>query len=215
MDRRTKATQHRDRARILNEQWKVGATQYRYNDDGHWYALLERFPAALFDPAGYLLFPTEEIYKTSPHIRRGKQISVPKPGISGVPGYILMLERMVTPLPDPDIHDAGEIEGRRKLVTHLRRERNRTLVERKKKQAVSLNCEACGFSFPEMYGDEAADYCEVHHLLQLSDIETVQRTRLRDLAILCANCHRVIHLSNPPLSLDALKKSIAASRAKT
>ena len=79
MDRRTKATLNRDKAIRLNEAWAVGATQVRYSDDGHWYATLTRFPAALFDAHGYVLFATPEEYRTSTYIRIGKQISVPKP----------------------------------------------------------------------------------------------------------------------------------------
>lgn len=60
MDRRTKATLNRDKAVRLNDAWRVGAAQVRYSDDGHWYATLERFPAALLDAHGYVLFETEE-----------------------------------------------------------------------------------------------------------------------------------------------------------
>ena len=56
MDRRTKATLNRDKAVRLNEAWGVGAAQVRYSDDGHWYATLAQFPAALFDANGYVLF---------------------------------------------------------------------------------------------------------------------------------------------------------------
>lgn len=88
MDRRTKATLNRDKAVRLNEAWGVGAAQVRYSDDGHWYATLERFPAALFDAHGYVLFQTEKEYRSSRHLHIGKQISIPKPGISAIPGYV-------------------------------------------------------------------------------------------------------------------------------
>jgi 5-methylcytosine-specific restriction protein A len=39
----------------------------------------------------------------------------------------------------------------------------------------------------------------------LSDIEKTAETRLEDLAILCANCHRVVHLQNPPYTLDRVR----------
>jgi len=87
MDRRTKAKLHRNEALRLKEKWGVDAVQVRYRETGDWYALLNRFPAALFDLHGYILFPTEEAYRTSPYINRGKQIQVPKPGISAIPGY--------------------------------------------------------------------------------------------------------------------------------
>jgi 5-methylcytosine-specific restriction protein A len=92
---------------------------------------------------------------------------------------------------------------------HLQRERNQTVVRIKKKQATSLDCEACGFSFGRAYGSAASDYCEVHHLLPLSEVEHTTRTRMKDLAILCANCHRVVHLHNPPYTLNQVRSMLA------
>ena len=208
MDRRTKATQNRDKAVRLNEAWGVGATQVRYSDDGHWYATLQRFPAALFDAHGYLLFPTKADYETSPHVSIGKQISVRKPGIAAVPGYVRVADSDASPSLDVDIHSVAASEGRRRLVVHLQRERNQTVVRNKKGQAASLDCEVCGFSFDRVYGEAATNYCEVHHLLPLSEVEHSTQTRMEDLAILCANCHRVVHLRNPPFPLDQVRSML-------
>ena len=212
MDRRTKASLHRDKAARLNESWAAGATQARYSDDGHWYATLTRFPAALFDATGYLLFATDKQYRESPHIRIGKQISVPKPGISAVPGYVRMVEATALESTDVDVHDFEAVEGNRQLIAHLQRERKQSLVRRKKKGAASLDCEACGFSFKLAYGKLAEEYCEVHHLVPLADAEKSRTTRLQDLAILCANCHRVVHLRNPPYGLLELKEVLALAQ---
>ena len=209
MDRRTKARLNRDKAIRLNEAWGIGADQVRYSDDGHWYAALVRFPAALIDAHGYVLFATEEEYRNSPHLSIGKQISVPKPGISAIPGYVLIAESDASPTLDVDIHTVAATEGRRRLVLHLQRERNQTVVLNKKKQAASLDCEVCGFSFGRAYGSAAGDYCEVHHLLPLSKVEHTTRTRLEDVAILCANCHRVVHLQNPPYTLNQVRSTLA------
>jgi hypothetical protein len=209
MDRRTKASLNRDKAIRLNEAWGVGAAQVRYSDDGHWYASLARFPAALFDAHGYVLFATEEEYRTSPHLRVGKQISVPKPGISAIPGYVRVAASDASPNLDVDIHTVAATEGHRRLVLHLQHERNQTVVRNKKKQAASLDCEVCGFSFRRAYGNVASDYCEVHHLLPLSEVEHATQTRMEDLAILCANCHRVVHLKNPPYTLNQVRSLLA------
>jgi predicted HNH restriction endonuclease len=208
MDRREKAALNRDKAVRLNESWGVGAAQVRYSDDGHWYAALERFPAALFDAHGYLLFATEAEYRASPHLRIGKQINVRRPGISAVPGYVRVGETDSLTRFDVDVHGSTVDEGRRRLVMHLQRERNRTVVRNKKKLAASLDCEICGFSFVRAYGNAAGDHCEVHHLLPLSDAEDVAQTRLEDLAIVCANCHRVIHLQNPPYTVAQVRSML-------
>lgn len=72
-----------------------------------------------------------------------------------------------------------------------------------------LDCEVCGFSFSRAYGSAASDYCEVHHLLPISEVEHTTRTRMEDLAILCANCHRVVHLNDPPYTLNQVRSLLA------
>jgi hypothetical protein len=207
MDRRTKAALNRDKAERLCARWGVDAKQARYSDDGHWYATLTRFPAALVDAHGYLCFANEEEYRRAP-ISIGKQISVRKPGISALPGYVHVGSSEPTVSVDVDIHAKVVEEGGRRLVLHLQRERNRRVVLRKKKQAASLDCEVCGFSFGRGYGSDAVEYCEVHHLVPLAKAAEGFRTRLEDLAIVCANCHRVIHLRNPPYELADVRKMV-------
>jgi len=209
MDRRTKATLNRDKAVRLQAQWGVDAQQVRYSDDGHWYATLTRFPAALLDAHGYVRFATELDYRRAP-LSIGKEISVRKPGISALPGYVRVdsTEQPITL--DVDIHSAAVNEGQRRLVQHLQRERKRTIVLMKKRRAPSLDCEVCGFSFRGVYGTAAMDYCEVHHLVPLSDAASVAQTRIEDLAIVCANCHRVIHLRNPPYEMEDVRRMIGS-----
>ena len=110
----------------------------------HWYALLSRFPAALVDANGYLLFESEHEYTSSPYLALGKQISVRKPGISAVPGYVRMPAPEAPPAVDVDVHEYEGTEGRARLLVHLSRERDRRLVMQKKKSALSLACEICG-----------------------------------------------------------------------
>jgi predicted HNH restriction endonuclease len=96
-------------------------------------------------------------------------------------------------------------EGRRQLVKHLRRERNRGLVESKKASAKSLACEICGFDSQAFYG---VAYCEAHHLKPLATLDEGTETTVDDLALVCANCHRVIHSKFPPLSLEDVANMI-------
>lgn len=204
MDRRVQATLHKNKARQLIAEWNVDAVQGRYSHDGHWYAKLEHFPAALFDASGYVRFATEQAYLTSPHLRIGKQISVRRPGISAIPGYVLVFSDEPFDL-DVQVDSLTATEGQRRLVLGVQRERNQTLRRKKKEQAASLDCEVCGFSFGRAYGAPFQDYCEVHHLSPLSALESITKTRTEDLAILCANCHRVAHLRNPPYTLDQIR----------
>ena len=98
-----------------------------------------------------------------------------------------------------DIEDApGDAEGRTNYITHLVRERSRNLVARKKAEAMSrlgkLRCEGCDVVLAERYGPVAVNVIECHHVKWLADTgETI--TRLEDLALLCPNCHRIMHVA--------------------
>ena len=212
MDRRIKAALNRAKAPRLMAAWKKPVSQARYSDDGHWYATLNRFPAALVDANGYLLFESEHEYKSSPYLAIGKQISVRKPGISAVPGYVPMLAVSAEPSIDIDVHGYEGTEGKTKLLVHLSRERDRRLVNRKKRSSQSLACEVCCFSFADAYGHLAAEYCEVHHLVPLAEAEAERKTSLNDLAVLCANCHRVVHLKYPPFTLAEVRSMFESQK---
>jgi predicted HNH restriction endonuclease len=110
-------------------------------------------------------------------------------------------------VPDLDIHanTYSAVEGRRKLVLHLVRERNQALVAEKKASAASHACEICGFDSLQKYGE---DYCEVHHLTPLAQLVDDYETTLDDLAIVCANCHRIIHLATPPMDIAELRLKV-------
>ena len=86
---REKAIEHRNTALQLNKAWGVGAKQGRYRDTGDWYMRLERFPAAYFDPNGYVRFATKEEYLSidPKKMKVAKQVWLPK-GIAALPGYV-------------------------------------------------------------------------------------------------------------------------------
>ena len=71
----------------MAESWGVPVRQALYHKDGNFYMILERFPGALFDPDGYVVFQTREEFERSPHLRIGQtRVHVPR-GISSMPGY--------------------------------------------------------------------------------------------------------------------------------
>lgn len=114
-------------------------------------------------------------------------------------------------LPDIDA-ESSAVEGNPRLVAHLRRERNSSLTEKKKKSVLSatgrLCCEACGFDFEEMYGKNGRGFCEVHHLKPISKMTIGETTKLVDLAVVCSNCHRIIHCIDPMPSIEHFKTLI-------
>jgi 5-methylcytosine-specific restriction protein A len=100
-------------------------------------------------------------------------------------------------------------EGRLLTRIHISRERNRSLVEKKKNQALRtyghLACEGCHFDYLKVYGERGKGFMEAHHLKPLHTLLPGTMTRLEDLALLCANCHRMVHAQNPWLDLAALR----------
>ena len=108
----------------------------------------------------------------------------------------------------------GVDEGGLSMRQHLVRERDRGLRKRKidsvRKAGKPIECEACGFDFGIVYGEHGRDYCEVHHRIPLHESGQTT-TKLEDLAILCANCHRMIHRRNPWLTVEDLAELIVQS----
>jgi 5-methylcytosine-specific restriction protein A len=87
--------------------------------------------------------------------------------------------------------------------------RSRKLVEAKKaaclKATGALRCEVCGFEFVAAYGERGKGFIEVHHALPVHQLIPGAKTRLSDLHLLCANCHRMVHAKRPWLTLEQLK----------
>jgi 5-methylcytosine-specific restriction protein A len=103
-------------------------------------------------------------------------------------------------------------EGRLLTRVHLRRERNRELIESKKrlvlKHGGSLTCEVCGFDFRAEYGERGEGFIECHHTKPLETLQPGGRTHVRDLALVCSNCHRMIHRRRPWLTIEQLRKHL-------
>lgn len=100
-------------------------------------------------------------------------------------------------------------EGKLRLVSHYARERNPEIVRSKKQQAVAnetLFCEICTFSFRARYD---VDFIECHHRTPISQTGET-KTRLEDLALVCANCHRMLHkkIDGKFLSIEELKSRL-------
>lgn len=94
----------------------------------------------------------------------------------------------------------SEMEGRYLLRWHAYRERNSALRRKKINSVVAagapIACEVCDFDFAQTYGERGRGYIECHHVEPLHVSGEGPRT-IRDLALLCSNCHRMIH-TRPP-----------------
>ena len=93
------------------------------------------------------------------------------------------------------------IEGEIRSRMSLHRKRERAARDAKIEKALKQNngrllCEVpgCGFDFFAVYGEAGRGYAHVHHKLPLAELPPGGgKVRLADLAIVCANCHAMIH----------------------
>ena len=97
-------------------------------------------------------------------------------------------------------------EGKEMFKKHRIRERDSRLTRRKKEKALQegkLDCEVCKFSFKKEFDQY---YIECHHIVPIHLGERI--TNLEDLALVCSNCHRMLHrkINGKFLSIEELKE---------
>ncbi|MDA3890095.1 MAG: HNH endonuclease [Salinivirgaceae bacterium] len=103
-------------------------------------------------------------------------------------------------------------EGAKKTITINAYERN------PKARSLCLEhwgtkCAICGFDFEKAYGEFGKGFIHVHHLIPVAQIgKSYQIDPISDLRPVCPNCHAMIHLKNPPMTIDKMKELINASR---
>lgn len=119
---------------------------------------------------------------------------------------------------EPYCYEEDFDEGARTLRLHLIRERNLTVVRKAKElwRATDplLRCDVCQFSFIEAYGDLGEGYIEAHHTKPIGSLRAGAKTRVSDLAKVCANCHRMLHVDARCLELDELRAKLSKETFK-
>ncbi len=118
--------------------------------------------------------------------------------------------------PKLEIEDEGFIEGAILEKQHKYKERNPTAVKKKKRKVLNeqgyLKCEVCGFVFQDFYGELGTEYIECHHIIPLADINIERATKMEELALVCSNCHRMLHRKRPWITISELKKIVEEHR---
>lgn len=122
---------------------------------------------------------------------------------------VIMAELEVPVVSVPDIDETIEVfEGKRLQKVHFFLERNKKIVDRKKQSVLKrdgkLICEVCDFNFTDVYGKLGVGFIECHHRTALHQLKGREVTNLIDLALVCSNCHRMLHRGGE-MSIDTLK----------
>lgn len=84
------------------------------------------------------------------------------------------------------------VEGLAREVTYLSYGRNAALRQAALFRARGV-CEACLVNFAGLMGGLGARVLQVHHREQLALRDAPSVTKVEDLAVVCANCHALIH----------------------
>jgi 5-methylcytosine-specific restriction protein A len=115
--------------------------------------------------------------------------------------------------------DAGELPPGGSLI-ELRRYRLHSRIERNPdaartaKKHHGLRCQVCDISFAEKYGPLGEGFIEAHHLRPMALLEEgkpISYNVAADFAVLCANCHRMIHRTADPSDVAGLRALFRAN----
>lgn len=106
-------------------------------------------------------------------------------------------------------------EGKQKTALVNKYERDKK-VRAEAIRIQGLKCLACGFSFEDFYGKHGENYIQVHHLRSIASYGgEVQVSPEKDLAVVCSNCHSMIHRSpKTPLTIEDLRRIIEEARKR-
>lgn len=113
--------------------------------------------------------------------------------------------------------DAEEPEGRKEG------DQRRTEINRYERNPVNreiciqkfgYRCVICGFDFEKTYGELGRRYIQVHHKIPVSKMGPGYKVNpLTDMIPVCANCHAMLHRTDPPVDPEKLKEIIRKQSA--
>jgi len=100
-----------------------------------------------------------------------------------------------------------DYEDATRFRVHKRIERNSDLAKRAK-QLLGFRCQVCGADFEKRYGAVGKEFIEAHHLRPLASLKgkKVAMDPAKDFAVLCPNCHRMVHRSGCVDDIEKFKK---------
>jgi 5-methylcytosine-specific restriction endonuclease McrA len=104
--------------------------------------------------------------------------------------------------------DAAALEGMLTETRQTRRGRSARLRNEALRRARGT-CAVCRNDFRALLDGDGQRVLQVHHLQQLAALDTPRINSIDDLAVVCANCHLLIHMDHRnALSVTALRKML-------
>jgi hypothetical protein len=201
----------------LAREWGVAAGHAHFSQNGRWFHPLKFFPGALFDREGYVLFETEEGYKSALGSQIKKDVNVVG-GISSLPAYVRVVRDGIVVIPRATERATYESERARRQIYREGAAIEMTLTRYERDSAArdaclnhhGFRCAVCGLLFSEKYGEIGEKFIHVHHVNPLAEAGTERELNpVTDLIPVCPNCHAMIHRRNPPLTVSQVRELIA------
>lgn len=178
--------------KYLNELWGIGAKHALYSHDGGWYHQLTRFPGALCDSEGYILFSTKSEFQKCPNLRIKQDVGCTN-GIRSIPGYVRRDSLVAN-----DINPPSNPERVEQRVSRIIRD---TAISSELKLLYSHTCQLCGTVLK--LGKRR--YCEAHHVKPLGSPHDGADTKDNVICV-CPNCHVLLDYAAIPLRPASLKR---------
>ena len=101
-------------------------------------------------------------------------------------------------------------EGKAKFKRHRHLERDgkiaRSAKARRLAETDKLECEICQFDFVARYGKIGRGFIEAHHKTPVAMLDGIKKTKIEDLALVCSNCHRMLHHRDPLVTVEKFKE---------
>jgi 5-methylcytosine-specific restriction enzyme A len=110
--------------------------------------------------------------------------------------------------------EPGIMVEKRLYRLHRKQERNHAAALLAK-QHHGFRCQACAFEFRETYGPLGDGFIEAHHLRPLASLKEGTSgvyDVAKDFAVLCSNCHRMIHRTQDPSDLRGFRALLAQQK---
>lgn len=108
-------------------------------------------------------------------------------------------------------------EGRKRYKLHRQLERDSSITRKAKAKRLEetgkLECEVCAIDFFRKYGELGRGFIEAHHTRPVSGLDGSERTKLADIALVCPNCHHMLHRGALLLTIAELKTIICSPQA--
>lgn len=119
----------------------------------------------------------------------------------------LKLIRKIEPQAIKELDKREAEEGDQYVSEATFRKRNMSLIDAKKSSSDYM-CEVCGMSFEEVYGKIGRGYIIAHHKNPIGGRRRSSKTTMDEIALVCSNCHDMLHRKNPPMDVEELRNLI-------